>query len=317
MPTFEYHFPAIRGSRPDASTLFSMCPLRLIPRIFLWDEEELKPDLRAQRILNRARIPEMARYIVANAKSYTFSAITASIDGDVIFDAARQGEWRREYRTATIPMNARFVINDGHIAVPAIEEALHENPELGDETIAVVFLSTRGSRVVSRCSPISTATRFEPRLRSVYYTTIGMKELCSPRRGSTCRGFKDLTEFERSSISNRSFKLFTLSGIYNATLVAPLWARRDRRRRKAGAAAEFWTEVATQIPDWQLAKERKVSSADLRRDFIHAHTLALAALGRFGNALLLERPKEWKRLVAKLRNLSWSRSDGKQWEGRR
>ena len=63
-----------------------MCPLRLIPRIFLFDEEELRPELRAQRVLNRARIPEIARYILRNPRSYTFSALTASIDGDVRFE---------------------------------------------------------------------------------------------------------------------------------------------------------------------------------------------------------------------------------------
>ena len=36
-------------------------------------------------------------------------------------------------------MNAKFVINDGQHRRAAIESALHENPELGDETISVVF----------------------------------------------------------------------------------------------------------------------------------------------------------------------------------
>ncbi|MCH7761707.1 DGQHR domain-containing protein, partial [candidate division TA06 bacterium] len=41
-----------------------------------------------------------------------------------------------------------FVINDGQHRRAAIEEALHENPELGDETISVVFFIDVG---LKRC----------------------------------------------------------------------------------------------------------------------------------------------------------------------
>src|SRR5437660_11456132 len=85
MPTFEYVFPAIRGIQAGREYYVSMCPLRLIPRIFLFDEDELRPELRAQRILNKARIPEIAGYLLGNPKDYVFSALTASIDGEVHF----------------------------------------------------------------------------------------------------------------------------------------------------------------------------------------------------------------------------------------
>jgi DNA sulfur modification protein DndB len=39
MPAFEYVFPAIRGVQAGREYFVSMCPLRLIPRIFLFDEE--------------------------------------------------------------------------------------------------------------------------------------------------------------------------------------------------------------------------------------------------------------------------------------
>lgn len=52
--------------------------MRLIPKIFLFNEEELVPELCAQRLLNKGRIPEITRYIVNNRDNYTFSAITAS-----------------------------------------------------------------------------------------------------------------------------------------------------------------------------------------------------------------------------------------------
>ena len=131
--------------------------------------------------------------------------------------------------------------------------------------------------------------------------------------------FTDLTETERSTISNRSIKLFTLSGIYHATqtLLAgtrasePLETQSWSWRRRSG------TRWPSTFPDWGLAKERKVSAADLRRDYIHAHTLALAALARAGSDLLT---KPSPGLEAEARP-SLGRSTGraatrKLWEGR-
>ena len=46
----------------------------------------------------------------------------------------------------TVPMTARFIVNDGQHRRAAIEEALKERPELGDETISVVFFLDVGLR---------------------------------------------------------------------------------------------------------------------------------------------------------------------------
>src|SRR5688572_27750050 len=72
--TYEYVFPAIRGVQAGHEHYVSMCPLRLIPRMFSFDDDELRPELRAQRSLNRARVPEIARYMLTNPKNYCFSA---------------------------------------------------------------------------------------------------------------------------------------------------------------------------------------------------------------------------------------------------
>ena len=89
MSAFSYTFPAIRGIQATREFFVSMCPLKLIPKIFLFDEDELTPDLRAQRTLNRGRIPEMARYLIQNRKDYVFSAITASVSGETKFNFDR------------------------------------------------------------------------------------------------------------------------------------------------------------------------------------------------------------------------------------
>ena len=110
------------------------------------------------------------------------------------------------------------------------------------------------------------------------------------------------TELERSSISNRSLKLFTLSGIYSATRSLLNGLELPSVDAKIELATEFWTHVSTYFPEWQLAKERKASPAELRRDYIHAHTLAMSSLARVGNQLLIQNRRGWKTKLNKLGN---------------
>jgi len=111
--SFGYSFPAIRGVQAGKEYYVSMCPMRLIPKIFLFNEEELIPELRAQRQLNKARIPEMTRYVTENLDSYIFSAITASLDGNVRFDPISTNLDESKIGVLHIQMDSRFVINDG------------------------------------------------------------------------------------------------------------------------------------------------------------------------------------------------------------
>jgi DNA sulfur modification protein DndB len=167
---FEYVFPAIRGVQATQPFYVSMCPLRLIPKIFLFDEDELVPEVRAQRTLNKARLPDLARYILSNPKSYVFSALTASIDGEVGFEALGDDSQTSRIGLLRIPMSARFVINDGQHRRAAIDLALRENPELGDESIAVVFFLDAG---LERCQQMFAdlnryAVRTSPSLGVLY-----------------------------------------------------------------------------------------------------------------------------------------------------
>ena len=127
--TFEYVFPAIRGIQAGQEYYVSMCPLKLLPKLFIFNEEELAPEFRAQRRLNRARIPRMARYVLENLESYAFSAITASIDGDTRFEPSTNGG-HDALGKLHVAMTARFVINDGQHRRAAIERAMTEEPAL-------------------------------------------------------------------------------------------------------------------------------------------------------------------------------------------
>ena len=311
-------FPALRGIQAGRAFYVSMCPLRLLPKIFLFSEEEVPARIRAQRKLNKARIPDIARYVSDNPTDYVFSAITVSVDGSVRFDPV--GDKDSSVGVLHVPMSARFIINDGQHRRAGIEEALKLRPELGDEEISVVFFVDRGlKRSQQMFADLNKhAIRPTKSLGILYEHRDPLSQLAR-ELADAVPYFQGLTETEKTTISNRAVCLFTLSSIYQAT--QKLLEKRGEgahevNLEEAKLAQEFWTEVGNNIPEWRLATEKKVASAELRREFIHSHGIALHAIAIAGAELLRKQPKEWKVTLARLNQIDWRRRNSALWEGR-
>lgn len=315
--SFEYVFPSIKGTQASRDYFVSMCPLHLIPKIFIFNEEELLPELRAQRILNKSRVPEIARYIIDGPKDYVFSAITASIDSEVRFVGYGEQPNDSKIGLLHIPMSAKFIINDGQHRRAAIEMALLEKPEIGDETIAVVFFLDKG---LMRCQQMfADLNRYAvrpSRSLGVLYDHRDESAKLSKLVALKSQAFKDVVEMEKSTLSARSRKLFTLSAIYTATnaLLANIDTESDED--KASLAIEFWNEVDKHIPEWKLVRTRQLTAGDVRQDFIHSHGVALHSIGRVGNEILLKHHGKWKSILSKIKKIDWARSNSELWEGR-
>ena len=61
--------------------------------------------------------------------------------------------------------------------------------------------------------------------------------------------------------------------------------------------------------------EKKVSSHDLRIDYVHSHTNMLNALGILGHVLIAQYPDSWKSKLKGLQKIDWAR-DSPIWEGK-
>ncbi|EID14665.1 DNA sulfur modification protein DndB [Mycolicibacterium phlei] len=319
-PGFEYVFPAIRGVQAGREYYITMCPLRLIPKIFVFDEEELPPEMRAQRSLNKARVPEISRYILDNPDSYVFSALTASVNADVDFTPLDGADGPGErVGMLSIPMSARFIINDGQHRRAAIQQALAENPDLGDESIAIVLFLDVG---LSRCQQMfADLNRHAIRpSKSIGVLYDHRDEMSAITKLVVMRSpfFNDLTEMETSNLSTRSRKLFTLSALYNANKALLDGVEEDSLERRVDIASRYWKVVADQFPEWQQVRAREVSSGEVRRDFIHSHGVVLQSLGKIGNALIRQSRDEakWLKTLRKLGDIDWHRSNASVWEGR-
>jgi DNA sulfur modification protein DndB len=132
----------------------------------------------------------------------------------------------------------------------------------------------------------------------------------------SAKAFKGLVEMERSTLSERSKKLFTLSSIYTGCHALLDASELEDLNGASAICISFWEEVSKYLPEWDLVRKSRLSSGEIRRDFIHSHGIAIQSLGVVGNQLLRENPKDWKKELGNLEKIDWSRSNTRIWEGR-
>jgi DNA sulfur modification protein DndB len=312
-----YSFPSIRGVQAGREYYVSLCPLSLVHKIFKFDEENLSPELRAQRTLNKSRVPEISRYILENPDNYVFSAITASVDGDVKFTTINNEPENSRNGFLKIDMASRIIVNDGQHRRAAIEMAIQEDPSLAHETIAVVFFIDRGLKRSQQMFADLNRHAIRPS-RSLGLLYDHRNDLSQIARlvALTSKAFKGLVDMEKSTLSERSRKLFTLSAIYTSCQALLDPKEHEDQEAAAKLCIQFWDEIAKFFPEWDLVRKNKITSGEVRKDYLHSHGIALQALAIAGSQVLAEFPNNWKEKFLPLKNIDWSRTDDNPWEGR-
>ena len=118
--------------------------------------------------------------------------------------------------------------------------------------------------------------------------------------------FNGFIEMEKTSISNRSRKLFTLSAIYHGTkaLLKDIEATPQEQRV---IAASFWKAIYDTTEEWQAVVQSHIKAADVRRDYICSLGVTLSALGMAGNKLIRSNPDNWQEAIKVLAKLDWNK----------
>jgi DNA sulfur modification protein DndB len=310
-------FPVIRGIQAGREFYVTMWKLRMLKQISIFDGHDIPADLRAQRTLNWARIPEMANYVLDNPKDYIFSAITASIDSEVEFESLSGRTSESGIGVLKVPTDAKFIINDGQHRRQAILSALEQKPELGSETISVVFFLDIGLHHSQQMFADLNRYAIRPsRSLGLLYDHRNDKARLARLIIMKSDIFRDIVDLEKSSLAPRSRKLFTLSAFYNASADLIAGLATGVLEDDAKMAREFWESVARHFPAWTQVRDGKLASGEVRESFIHSHGIALQAIGKAGNALLKGNPGGWKTRLKALSQINWSRNNTRLWEGR-
>lgn len=142
-------------------------------------------------------------------------------------------------------MDARFIINDGQHRRAAIIEALEQRPELGHESIAVVFFLDIGQQRCQQMFADLNRHAIRPsRSLGLLYDHRNDKAQLAKLVVMKSDVFRDIVDMERSSLAKRSRKLFTLSAFHNACADLVEGQSSGDVNGDATLAREYWEAVA-------------------------------------------------------------------------
>jgi len=311
-------FPAARGRMGNRDYFVAMMKLGLVPKLFKYrDWAELPPEQRAQRVIQKSRIPEITNYILENEDGYLFSSLTASFNCEPSFKPA--GDLAEadlaDVGILEIPFEADLVINDGQHRRAAIEEALRENPRLADETISVVLFPWEDlDRMQQMFSDLNRTARTTSKSLNILYNHRDLMSQITLALIERVNEFKGLVDKDRISLPLRSPKLFTLGAIYDATAAFLVGVTEEDFDPKRDLAIEFWEAVARHMPEWRKVKADDLKPVEVRQEFIHTHAVVLWAIGALGQSLMSAYPDDWKDRLKTLSTIDWRRTN-KEWQG--
>lgn len=312
---FYYTFPAIRGRQANRDFFVIMCPMGILSKLFIFNEDELPPEHRAQRILNKSRIPEIATYIVTNPSDYVFSSLTSSMDGEFEFTPLNES-FDDKIGTLKVSMDSRMLINDGQHRRAAIEEALKAAPELAEETISVVLFIDEGlKRSQQIFADLNKHAVNVSKSIGILYDSRDPISMITKELLETNKNLNYFTDKENASIGKFSAKLFTLSSI-NETNKKLLNKLTISDEEKLKFTLEFWNILCENMKEWGFVFNKDINSTIFRKDYISSLGIVLEALGLVGNYLYKNNLSDWKEILSNVKNINWNRINLEDWQHR-
>lgn len=307
----EVHVPAMRGKMGSRTYYACLMPLNAIPQFFKFtDWAGISPEDREQRVLNWKRVPELATYITENEEDYLFSSITASYKSEPTFEPYAPGA---NIGVLKLQLGDELIINDGQHRAAGIVQALKDgSPALKNDALSVLLFPWENTdRVQQMFSDLNRFVQKTSKSLDILYDKRDETAAATLAMIEKVPVFKELTEKERTSLETKSTKLFTLAALYDAN--AELLRGHDKQDILANAEllVDYWTAIATHMPDWAKVLSGQKLAIELRQERISSHSTVLRALGGLGADFLSSH--DWKDRLASLDNIDWSKKNP-EWE---
>ena len=284
-PTFRV--PATRGRMGKTVYYTATLPFGAVTKLFTYDPDEmaeLTPENRSQRALKTKRLPEISAYILDH-DDYLFSAITVSVDSDdVKFDEVADGA---DIGVLVLPLEAKYVVNDGQHRVAGISEALRSDPRLATDTLSVVVLPDGG---LERSQQI-----FSDLNRTVHKTSKSLDILYDHRLpinritvacAEEVALFRRRIDKERVSLSVRSPKFATLSGLQQANVqllgMLPEKTPKGCVDDLTNTAIDYWNRLTDLVEPWAAIRDGDMKPQEARQEYLSSYALGVMGARRYG-----------------------------------
>jgi len=308
----KYIFPAVKGCQAGKDYYICMVPLGLMSKIFATDIGDVPAEYRAQRKLNEARIPEIREYILSNRDSYVFSALAASVDGDMNFVPSDGNE---NAGVLEVDMTASFLINDGQHRKAAIDAAIVEDESLKEETISIVLYKDQGlQRSQQMFTDLNKHAVTTSKSLNTLYESKDPVALITKNVVNSINFLRKYTDKEKDNLSKYSSNIFTLNTFYTAN--KRIFKVIDAPQKAEKLIHTFWSNVVANMREWNEMDNGELSKKSLREDYITTQGLIILALGRLGEFYCATPKIDMVKSLKGLRKIDWMRNNEECWMNR-
>jgi DNA sulfur modification protein DndB len=287
--------------------------MKIATKLFSFEDAEVPENLRELQSIDINEVKAIMRRIRGDKNDYVLNSLIVVTDESVSFNQILKDQ--PNLGNLRISLEATLILCGGQAQQAALRELLNNGKMSQDDTVPVIIIPDPDFvRVANIYMGLNQSDG--NRSQRVLIEDNALNQLVLELI-ETIPIFQGRIEKTRTTISNRSSALFTLSAVYQATQ-ALLGVRDDEylTKQQEHLAHNYWNEVGENILEWQQIIQGEVTASYLRQNFIHAHTVSLLALGIVGNSLLTEYPNDWRTRIIRLRGIDWSRRNITLWEGR-
>ncbi len=334
--------PALKGHLGGVDFFIITLTLAEVPRYIVGTDPnpDLSPTLRENRRANPARFAQIADYVVRNQNDYRFSAITCTYgkngdneptDWEPFNPDAPVGSTGWTLGILTLNQEDPLIIVDGQHRLGGIEKAIELEPELRNDSIAVVLFPYIDLRANQQLFSDLNRTQKPPtKSLNILFDYRDVTNRVVQQVVERVSVFKGRVNLELASVAKSPTEMFTLAGVYQATkpmikgahkgkLVQEELAKENNNEDEYESfLTDAWEFIAEQFPEWGKVESGEMNIAQHRHEYLHWNSGVISSIGEFVGFAMRECGTDWKDAVKTSLthpdNGNWRR-DMDQWQG--
>ena len=195
-----------------------------------------------------------------------------------------------------------------------LEEAIKEDPTIGDETISIVFFKDEGLlKSQQMFTDLNKHAVKTSNSLSTLYDSRDSLAVATKKVIENVPFLKKYTDKEKDNLGKNSLNLFTLTCIYKANTKI---LHNDCSDEDTKFLISFWNGVADNIPEWTELQKKQLTKKDLREHYITTLAITMYAFGRLGRYFYNNRSVDMNDYLHRLQDIDWLRSNQENWLGR-
>jgi DNA sulfur modification protein DndB len=343
--------PALKGHLGGVDFFIITLTLGEVPRYIVGTDPnpDLSPRLRENRRAKKARFLEIADYMIQNLYDYRFSAITCTYGKNGTNEPKEPNRWEPADPNAptgstgwmlgmlTLDQQDPLIIVDGQHRLGAIEKAIELEPELRNDSIAVVlfpYIDLKANQQLF--SDLNRTAKPPTKSLNILFDYRDVTNRVVQQVVNKVSVFEGRVNLELTSVAKSPTEMFTLAGVYQATdpmikaayigeLVKEELKGENKLENEKGNEDEYveflvdaWEFIAEQFPEWGKVARDEMNIAQHRQNYLHWNSGVLSSIGEFVGFAMRERGTDWKNAVKTALthpdNGNWRR-DMTQWQG--